>query len=181
MQRQHAVKTGLLLFMMSHGVCISLMAQGARAIAPPQSDSAVANRIAGCYELGSSWQSDSALAKIATVPRDPVRFELTKKRAPGWDELSASEHVVYFEVRSDSIAQWGRGLFTTWNRLSDTEPTIRVSRPLPMAGFALRLTLHKTDLVGTITAFTDAIPFDGKASAAHAVTARRIPCPRPHR
>ena len=175
------MKTRLLLFVMSHGIRASLMAQGTPAALPP-GDSAVADRVAGCYELLSGgWQSDSELAKIATLPRDPVRFELTKNRARGWDELSASEHVVYFEVRMDSIAQWGRGLFTAWKRLSDAESTIIVSRPLPMAGFALSLTLRKTDLVGTITAFTDAVPPDGKFEATRAVTAHRVPCPLPHR
>ncbi len=186
MQRQHAMTTGLLFLMMSHGSCISLMAQGSRAVAPRQTDSAVADRVAGCYELDSGWQSDTAMAKFEPVPRGPVRFELTKKRARGWDELSASERVVFFDVRSDSIdARYGRWLFTTWNRLSDTEPKIHVSSPMPMAGFDLVLRPHNTDLVGTIGTFTDAIPPDpahrpgryGASAAAHAVMARRISCP----
>lgn len=71
-------------------------------------DSTLAVRVAGCYELvADGWQSDSELAKIATIPTDPVRFELTGKAASGWAALSDMEHSVYFEVHSDSIARLG--------------------------------------------------------------------------
>lgn len=171
--------------MMTYAICAPLEAQAAAAVVPSHSDSAVAHRVAGCYELlRDGWQSDSNLAKIEeAIPRDRVRFEPTEKPARGWDALSAYEHRTYFQVLTDSIAGWERegGLFTTWVRVSDTEPAIVISRPLPMAGLALRVTLRGTDLVGTIVAFTDAIPADGKASAAHAVMARRIPCLQPRR
>lgn len=169
------MKTALVLLIIGHGVGASLPAQGADTIGWARRDSAVATRVAGCYELvEGDWRSDSDMAKIDSIPNDPIRFELTRNPA-GWSTLSEYEHTVYFEVRTDSIAQWGRGLFTTWIRLSET--TIHVSRPLPMAGFALNLTPRGVDLVGTITAFTDAIPPDGKYKASHAVTARRITCP----
>ena len=169
--------------MMAYAMCAPLKAQATTAAAWAQRDSAMARTVAGCYELlRDGWERDSNLAKIepAAIPRGPVRFELTKKPARGWDALSAYEHTTYFQVLVDPIAGWERegGLFTTWFRVSDTEPAIVISRPLPMAGLALRVTLRGTDLVGTIVAFTDAVPADGKASASHAATARRIPCVR---
>lgn len=170
------MKTALVLLIIGHGVGASLTAQSADADQWRRRDSAVAARVAGCYELvEGAWRSDSAMAKIDSIPRDPIRFELTKNPAPGSATLSDYEHTVYFEVRADSIAEWGRDLFTTWIRLSET--TIVVSRPLPMGGFMLHLTPRGTDLVGTISAFTDAVPRDGKSSASHAVTARRLTCP----
>ena len=140
---------------------------------PTTGDSALANRVAGCYELvRDGWQSDSGLARFATIPADPIRFELTKTPAPEWSDLSAYQDVVYYTVRSDSITR----LFSSWIRLPGAPPRILVSNPLPMGGFSLRLTPRGTDLVGTISTFTDAIPPDGKTSASHAVTARRIEC-----
>lgn len=145
-------------------------AEGAGTIRPWSADIALANRVAGCYELvDGAWQTDSALAKINAIPRGAVRFELTNIPDPNWTRLSADALKTYFETRAPA-------LFTTWVRTSDTEPSILVSRPLPMAGFALSLTLRGTDLVGSITAFTDFIPPGGKSEAVHAVTARRIRC-----
>jgi hypothetical protein len=175
---------GLIPLMMIYTIGAPLKAQRARAAAWSQRDSAVAHSVAGCYELlRDGWESDSQMAKIEPaippgIPRDPVRFELTAKPARGWDVLSQREHNTYFQVRVDSIAGWERegGLFTTWVRVSDTEPAIVISRPLPMAGLALRVKLTGSDLVGTIVAFTHAVPDDGKSSASHAVTARRIAC-----
>ncbi len=144
--------------------------RGVGTIRPWSADLALANRVAGCYELvDGAWQTDSALAKIEPIPRGPVRFELTNVPDPNETRTSAYELTTYFETRP-------LGRFTTWVRDSDTEPKILVSEPSPMAGFALRVTLRGTDLVGSIIAFTDAVPPDGKNVAAHAVTARRIPC-----
>ena len=146
------------------------VAQGTGTIRPWSADLALANRVAGCYELvGGPWQSDSAMEKIERLPPGPIRFELSNIPNPNWAMLSAYDLRTYFETRSSA-------LFTSWNRASDTEPKILVSSPLPMAGFALQVTLRGTDLVGSITAFTDAIPADGKNMADHAVTARRISC-----
>jgi len=171
---------GLIAGVMAYAICAPLKAQGALSAAWSRRDSTLAHSVAGCYELlRGGWESDSNLAKIEpAIPRDPVRFELTKKPARGWDVLSAAEQKTYFQVLVDSIAGWERdgGLFTTWVRVSDTEPAIVISRPLPMAGLALHVKLSGTDLVGTIVAFTDAVPDDGKSSASHAVTARRISC-----
>jgi hypothetical protein len=149
---------------------------GAGTIRPWSADLALANRVAGCYELvDGAWQTDSALAKIEQpIPRSPVKFELTNIPGPEETRQSAYELTTYFETSASA-------LFTSWSRISDTEPRILVSRPLPMAGFALRLTLRGTDLVGAIIAFTDAIPADGKSVAEHEVTARRIPCSSLHR
>jgi hypothetical protein len=146
-------------------------AEGVGTIRPWSADLALANRIAGCYQLAEGgWQTDSALAKFEQpIPRSPVRFELTNIPDPGQAQSSAYELTTYFEVRT-------LGPFSTWIRVSDTEPRILVSQPLSMAGFALRLRLRGTDLVGSIIAFTDAIPPDGKNTAEHDVTARRIPC-----
>jgi hypothetical protein len=138
-------------------------------IRPWSADRALANRVAGCYELDGAWRTDSALAKIHPIPRETVRFELTDIPDPDQTRTSAYDLTTYFETRP-------LGPFTTWVRDSDTEPRILVSQPLPMTGFALRVTLRGTDLVGSIIAFTDAIPPDGKNVAEHAVTARRIPC-----
>jgi hypothetical protein len=145
--------------------------EGVGTIRPWSADLALANRVAGCYELvNGAWQADSALAKIEQpIPRSPIRFELTNIPDPNETRTAAYDLTTYFETRAPA-------LFTTWNRVSDTEPTILVSRPLPMAGFALRLTLRGTDLVGSIIAFTDSVPPDGKNVAEHAVTARRIAC-----
>ena len=183
------MRAGFISFVMSYAISASLKGQATSAVVPSHSDSLVAQRVAGCYELlRDGWESDSNLTKFELFPRDRIRFELTTTPARGWDALWAHEHVTYFDVLMDSIAQWGRvRLFATWNRarsstespnLSDTQPTIIISRPLPMAGYALRVTLRGTDLVGTIVAFTDALSADGKSSASHAATARRIPCAR---
>jgi hypothetical protein len=155
----------------------SLSAQNARTPRNPARDSAVAQRVAGCYELADGgWRTDSAIAKIDSVPHEPIRFELMAKPARSWESLSNYDQVTYFEVRTDSIAWWGRDLFETWNMESYAEPIITVSRPMPMAGFALRLTPRGNDLVGTISAFTDAVPPNGQSEASQPVTARRIGC-----
>jgi len=175
--------------MMTYAICAPLKAQAAAVMVPSHSDSVVAQRVAGCYELlRDGWESDPNLTKFEFFPRDRIRFELTTTPARGWDALWAYEHVTYFDVRMDSIAQWGRvRLFATWSRarsstgspnVSDTEPTIIISRPLPVAGYALRVALRGSDLVGILVAFTDVVPADGKSSASHAATARRIPCVR---
>jgi hypothetical protein len=125
------------------------------------------------------------------IPPNPIRFELTRNPATGWSARSDYAHIFYFEVRTDSIARWGRDLFTSWIRIAGAEPTILISRPPPTAGlemagletagFYLRLALRGADLAGTITAFTDFVPSDGKAEASHAIRAHRIACPVPHR
>jgi hypothetical protein len=164
----------LVLAAIAQAVGTSLLSQ---APAAQLSDSAVANRVAGCYELvNDGWQADSNLARFTTLPQAPVRFEVTKTPAKNYARLSVYEHRTYFTILTDSIPDWGRGLFTTWIRLSDTATTIDVSRPLPMAGLELRLAPRNRDLVGTIVSFTDAIPPDGTSETSRPVTARRIPC-----
>jgi hypothetical protein len=178
------LKTAILFLIIGTGARDAVSAQSEPLNHPRSLDSALAARVAGCYELaGAGWRSDSEMAKIvrmaniASLPTDPIRFELTKNSVRGWTALSGPGDPVYFEVRTDSVAGWGRGLFTSWIRVAGTQPTILVSRPLPMAGFSLRLTQRGADLVGTITAFTDFIPDDGKSEVSHAITARRITCP----
>lgn len=171
----------LILTIMSHSLFALLMAQDTHAGQFQRRDSVVADLVAGCYELeDGGWRSDPALARIENLPRGAIRFELTTHPAPGWSELSDSEHV-YFEVRTDSIAEWGRGLFTSWVRRPGSKAAIDVSRPLPMAGFRLSVSPRGGDLVGTITAFTDSAPRNGTWEASHAVTARRIACRVQHR
>lgn len=173
----------IMFLVASHLASAPLSAQARRATRPTPAESALAARIAGCYELADNgWRSDPELVKLAnvariTIPSSPVRFELTTHPAPGWSTVGDSADVYFFEVLTDSIAGWRGGLFTSWIRVAGAEPTILISQPLPMAGFYLRVTLRATDLAGTITAFTDAIPPDGKAEASHAVTARRVVCP----
>lgn len=145
-------------------------AEGVGTIRPWSADLALVNRVAGCYELvDGGWQTDSALAEIQPIPPSPIRFELTNIPDPNETRTSAYDLATYFETRP-------LGLFTTWVRVSDAEPKILVSRPSPMAGFALSVTLRGTDLIGSIIAFIDAVPPGGKNMAAHTVTARRIPC-----
>ncbi len=135
---------------------------------PWSADLALAKRVAGCYRLvDGSWRFDSALAKIIPIPRGPTTFELTSEPDPDQTRLAALELATYFKTRSSE-------LFSTWQRTSDKEPRILVSRPLPMAGFALNVVLRGTDLVGSIVAFSDNV-----GSAAHPVTARRTSCPSP--
>ena len=100
----------------------------------------------------------------------------TAHPALGWADLSVYDHATYFDARTDSTrsADW-YPVFTTWQRLG-ADSTVLVSRPLPMAGLALRLTPSGEDLAGSIVAFTDAIPPDGRFQATHPVTARRVPC-----
>jgi len=171
------MKTGLISFVMTYAICAPLKAQAAAVMVPSHRDSVVAQRVAGCYEvLRDGWESDTNLAKFEFFPRGRIRFELTAKPARGWDALWAYEHVTYFDVIMDSITRPGGRLFSTWKRVSDTAPAILISRPLSPGGWDLWVTPRGTDLVGNIVATTDAVPADGKASAAHAVTARRIPC-----
>jgi len=180
MQKKTLMKAGLLSFLLSHTICASLTAQVARAPMVSKRESAVANKVAGCYELlRDGWQADSDLVMFGDIPRNPVRFELTKNIARAWDPLAAYMHVTYFTVRIDSIRYWGRELgFTTWFLLSNTGSTIRVvGSPVALAGFGLTLAPHDSDLVGTIYGFTDAVSPGAKSSASHAVTARRVSCP----
>jgi hypothetical protein len=175
MQKKTLINAGLLASILSHALCVSLTAQTARAVS--KRELAVAQKVAGCYELlRDGWQADSDLAMFGDLPRDPVRFELTKNPARAWDALSAYMHTAYFTVRMDSAKYWGRAIgFTTWFLLSNTGSTIRVSQPMPMAGFGLTLAPRDSNLVGTIYGFTDAP--GAKSSASHAVTARRVSCP----
>lgn len=158
-------------------VTSSMLAQSHADTSWRAADAAVANRVAGCYQLvDDGWQADSDLARFTTVPQGPVRFELTKSPDRNFARLSAFEHRTYFTVHVDSIPVWGRELFTTWTRVPGNERTIDVSRPLPMGGLALLLAPRDRDMVGKITSFTDAIPPDGISEISRPVTAARISC-----
>jgi len=172
------IKAAVLSSVLSHALCASLTAQSAPPPAVSPRDSAVAQKVAGCYELlRDGWQADRDLAKFGDIPRDPVRFELTKSPARAWDPLSAYDHVTYFAVRMDSIRYWGCELWLgTWLHLYDTGSTIRVAPPLSPGGFGLTLAPRDSDLVGTIYGFTDAVSPGEKSLASHTVTARRISC-----
>jgi len=148
-------------------------------------DSTTAARVAGCYVLvDGAWRSEPGIARLVSdarlspLPRGPIAFELTKDPAPGWSELSRADRSTYYTVRTDSVAWWGRDLFTTWSRLSDSGMSILVSRPEPLAGFALSLSPRGHDLAGEIVAFTDAIHVGKSSQASAPVTARRVPCER---
>lgn len=158
-------------------VGVSLLAQTPGRVGRRLSDSALANRVAGCYELlDDGWQADSNLAKFSTLPQDPVRFEITNTPDKDWAKLSAFQNTTYFTVHADSIPDYGANLFTTWMRGAGNSATIVVSKPMPMAGLELRLAPRDSNLTGTILSWTDA-PAPGEASeATHAVTAKRISC-----
>ena len=100
MQKKTLTKAGLLTSMLSCALGASLSAQTARAPAVSKSDSAVAHKVAGCYELlRDGWQADPDLARFGGIPRDPVRFELTENPSRSWDPLADDMHVTYFAVR----------------------------------------------------------------------------------
>jgi hypothetical protein len=171
------MKAAWLLGVMTCGAHAVVLAQTPRSDGFSTRDSALAQNIAGCYQLvETGWRSDSALLRIAPIPHTPLVFELTAHPARGWADLSVYEHATYFDARADSTrsADW-YPVFTTWQRLG-ADSTVLVSRPLPMAGLALRLTPSGEHLAGSIVAFTDAIPPDGKSQATHPATARRVPC-----
>ena len=171
------MKFSHVVFAIAQLIGASLLAQSPARTGRRLTDAALASRVAGCYELlDDGWQADSNLAKFSILPQVPVRFEVTNTPDKDWAKLSAFQNLTYFVVHSDSVPEYGHGLFSTWTRVSDYASTILVSRPLPMAGLELRLAPRDTDLVGTILSFTDA-PVPGEDSeATHAVTAKRISC-----
>src|SRR5665213_1940910 len=128
------MKTVWSLCAMICGVHAVLMAQTPRPDGVSPRDSALAQHVAGCYQLvEGGWRSDSALLRIAPIPHAPIRFELTTRPARAWAQLSAYEHVVYFDARTDSTGPAGwYPLFTTWQRLGDSGSAVLVTRPLPM-------------------------------------------------
>ena len=172
-------------------ICCSLMLcagvahaqQDARAAAPRPSpaESTFAARVAGCYEFATeALRADSGIAKFATVPAGPIRFAMTTRPAFKAGRV-ADEHDFYFAVDTDTLPQHGRGMFLSWILLSSTPESAFVAIPLPMGGVSLRLTPRGSDLVGTFTAMTDAVPPDGVAEASLPIVARRTSCNGIHR
>ena len=89
------------------------------------------------------------------------------------DRVAGCYEVATDEARTDtSVCEDRTRATATWVRLPGNEDRIVVPRPLPMAGLVLHVTPRGADLVGEITAFTDAIPPDGINVASHAIVAR---------
>jgi hypothetical protein len=99
----------------------------------------------------------------------PPSFELTNRLLRGWDHMQSSERPM-FAVREPS------GSLTCWQRVSTTSDTIHMPYPLPLAGVALTLTPNGPDLIGSVTAFTDAIKQDVPSEVTRTVYAHRAAC-----
>jgi hypothetical protein len=113
---------------------------------------------------------------VSPLPQAPVRFEVMSNPDSRYAQLSAYDHVTYYEVRGDSVPGWDAPPFQTWTRVSETGTTIDVWYPLPTGGLELRVAPQDGNLVGRIIASTDALPMHGPSSASHTVTAQRIAC-----
>lgn len=140
------------------------------------SDSVVAHRVAGCYELvPGAWHTDSELVKIAPVPPGPIRFELSGSPAARFVELSdvSNEHAVYFGAQSTPVDLW-----RAWERYSQASPMIVVYTPMMMGGLLLRLSSQAggTNLTGVIEAVTDAVRPGEIDDVRDSVVARRVAC-----
>lgn len=168
-----SVRTACALGVLALILCVgSSTAQGVPPRGDDAAEQALVQQVVGCYVLApGAWQSDDALRRIQRPPRGRIAFELRP------EVLSdGAREAPYRRVIADSIPEWGRSLFTSWIRRRVGDDEIEVSRPLPLAGFSLRLRPRGADLHGTITAFTDVIPADGKPEASAPVTARRTSC-----
>lgn len=157
-----------------HGITLLLVVgQLSAAQSPTQSAAAAtfARRLAGCYRLDDGgWRADSVGVGDVSTRNTPLVFELTARLLQGWNALQSSDRPM-FVVRDPSRS------FTYWQRNSGSRVTIRVSRPLPMAGVQLSLTPQGRDLAGSVTAFTDALEVDKPSEITRPVYARRVACP----
>lgn len=155
-------------------VVTPLVGQAGGLKAMPPVDTAFAKLVAGCYVLvPGPWQTGPALARIQRPPERHIAFEIRATPFPDVPVLTHDERE--YPVIVDSLPGWGRGLFRSWRR-DGTDGTILVGHPLAFGGFSMRLKLHGSDLEGTNTAFTDAIPPDGVSEVSAPVTAQRIRC-----
>jgi len=146
------------------------------AIVPDAHAAALAKRLAGCYRLDDGpWHADSMHAGSVSMKYASLFFELTASVLPVWRELQSSAHPM-FVVRNPAGEHAGFE-FEDWQPTAGTD-SIRVARPLALAGFVLQLVPDAKDLVGTVTAFTDAVREDEPAEVSRPVRARRVPCPR---
>jgi hypothetical protein len=157
---------------------VALCALGLASNARGQSAAAMqfAERIAGCYALDSgAWRSASVAVGDVSTLRTPSRFELSAKLLAGWDGLQSKDNLMF---AARSILSAGEvAEFTYWQRTTPGSGSVLISKPLPMGGVELILRPAGKDLVGTVTAFTDAVPPDGKSEISRPIRARRIDCP----
>jgi hypothetical protein len=136
----------------------------------PIPDSAIANRVAGCYMLvPGPWQRDSSIRAIRAVPSGPISFELRREIIAG--ERSDALH----RALSDSLAGYPHGLFSIWTRIRADSNLIRIGQPYLYADFALRVLPSGADLVGDFVAYGPGVA-DVVQSARAPVTARRVAC-----
>ena len=162
------------LILLLFGIVPALGAQSR--FVPSDSARAVAHRLAGCYRLDDGpWRADSVHAGSMSTLRTPLSFELTVELLPGRDDIQSSEHPM-FMVR-DSTGQRAGTPFEFWQPGDLRTGTIRISYPMPFAGVALQLAPDGKDLVGVVTAFTDAIREGEPSEVSRPVRARRVECP----
>jgi YVTN family beta-propeller protein len=142
----------------------------ARPPVPTSAAAAFARRVAGCYRLDDGpWRAESVQAGGVSTAATPLFFELTDRLLTAWDRMQTSDMPMY-EVR-------GAPGWSYWRAGRQPSETIRVgSSPLPLVGVALTLMPRGADLIGTVTAFTDAIEKDKPSEVTRAVRARRIAC-----
>lgn len=132
------------------------LADAQSTIVPDAHAAALARRLAGCYRLDDGpWRADSVRAGDISTSITPLFFELTGQVLPGFDSLQSGDHPMF--VVRDSADQRAGFPFEYWQAMSANTDTIRISYPMPLAGVALRLGPIGKDLVGTATAFTDAV------------------------
>lgn len=147
----------------------------AGAQSPSEAATAFAHRIAGCYALvPGAWRADSVRAGDISTLHTPSRLELTEELLRGWDGLQSDSRPLF---RVNEIRAAGQvSTFTYWQQVRVASDTVNISYPLPLGGIALRVTPDGQDLIGLVTAFTDAIEQNKPSSVSRPVRAERIAC-----
>jgi hypothetical protein len=146
---------------------------GAQPLIAP-GEAKLAHRIAGCYRLRDGpWRADSVIAGDVSMKSTPLSFELTEQRLDGWEMMQTVERPMF-------VARDSAGRFTYWRHMDDPRKVvIRVSpTPLAFAGIDLTFTPVGRDLVGTVSAFTDAVEARKPSAVDRRVRARRVACTR---
>jgi hypothetical protein len=153
-----------------HATAQQTAVAGAQSL-PPVPDTAFANRIAGCYVLvAGEWQTGHLLDHVRPAPQGRIAFELLT----GLDTSRHADGLLH-QVRSDSIAGYPHGLFSTWTRISGAPDRIRIGQPFPFADFSLRVTPQGEGLVGEFVAFAPGSA-DIVSTAVAPATAKRVEC-----
>lgn len=146
------------------------------AIVPDAHAAALAKRLAGCYRLDDGpWHADSVHAGSVSMKYASLWFELTETASPRWRELQSSDRPLF--IARDSSGRSAGFDFEEWQPISSSSDSIRVAHPLAFAGFVMFLAPDATDLVGSLTAFTDAVREGEPSEVSRPVRARRVSCP----